>query len=106
MIRGRKAQAVLHAVPAGRKPQKTFGGDHTIVATDLNNIAWVLKAQGNLDEALRMHRQALDIKRGVFGEDHLSMALSLSNIGSVLMATIRLSCWFGHCICRRPSLVI
>ena len=62
---------------------KDGGAPETEVATYLNNIALVLKSQGQLEEALEMHRQALDIRKRALGEDHPDTAGSVNNIASV-----------------------
>jgi tetratricopeptide (TPR) repeat protein len=66
------------------------GVDGADKATLLNNIASVLRDQGRLDEALEMHRQAMDIRKRALGEDHPLYASDLNNIALVLRAKGRL----------------
>ena len=54
------------------------------MATSHNNIGMVLKAQGNLPEALARLRQALAIREKVFGAEHPDVARSHANIGALL----------------------
>jgi Flp pilus assembly protein TadD len=50
----------------------------------LNNLALVLESQGNYEEAERMHREALGLRRKVLGDEHPSTLTSMNNLASVL----------------------
>jgi tetratricopeptide (TPR) repeat protein len=41
----------------------------------------ILNQQGEYDEALKLYRKALKIRRHVYGEDHKDVAITLCNIG-------------------------
>ena len=69
-----------------RIDEKTYGPDHANVATNLSNIALILKAQGKLDEELTMYQRAMHNKEKTYGPDHAEVAASLSNIALILNA--------------------
>ena len=50
--------------------KKVYGDEHPEIATDLNNLAWLLKKQGNAEEAASLGKQALVIFEKVLGPDH------------------------------------
>ncbi len=68
-----------------------FGHDHPNVATDLNNLALLLKATSRLAEAEPLMRRALQIDELCFGHDHPSVATRLSNLATLLHDTNRLA---------------
>ena len=86
------AQASYREVLALRRTK--YGDRNPLVAVTMNNLGAVLQdesRQGNgekdkakLDEALALHRQALDIRRAVFGDQHPAVANSLCNLGEAL----------------------
>jgi len=63
-----------------------LGYEHTYVATTLQNIAGALVASnGDLHEAARLTREALDLRRRVLGEESPDVAYSLMNLGHILV---------------------
>jgi tetratricopeptide (TPR) repeat protein len=66
-----------------RIKRSVHGERHPDVAIAFNNIATVLKQQGEYLEALKMHVKALKIERRVLGENHQAVALTLGDMGSV-----------------------
>jgi len=83
------AQASYREALALRRAK--YGDRNPLVAVTMNNLGAVLqdesrqgsseKHQAKLDEALALHRQALDIRRAVFGDQHPAVANSLCNLG-------------------------
>jgi tetratricopeptide (TPR) repeat protein len=61
-----------------------YGPDHANVATVVNNIGLILKAQGDLAGALKYYRRALKIDEQVYGPDHAEVATLANNIGLIL----------------------
>ena len=59
-------------------------GTHPSTAQALSDYAAVLNAQGEPEEAIRVHREALAIHREVFGDSHPRVAQSLSYLGWTL----------------------
>ena len=50
---------------------KGFGEEHPEVAKSLNNLAFLYEHQGKYDEAEKMYKESLAIKKKVYGEEHL-----------------------------------
>jgi hypothetical protein len=70
--------------------EASYGRDHPIVATRLNNLALLLKATKRLDEVEPLLRRALGIVETSYGVEHPELATSLSNLASLLYDTKRL----------------
>src|SRR5207247_2159728 len=70
--------------------ERSYGPDHTSVATDLNNLAQLLKDTNRLDEAEPLFRRALVIDEARYGPDHPDVALNLNTLAELLRATNRL----------------
>ena len=69
---------------------KEKGADHTdsfrlAIAECRTSQAAFLIAKGDYDEAERLHRDALDLRRQVLGLDHFKVASSLSHLGHVAL---------------------
>jgi eukaryotic-like serine/threonine-protein kinase len=60
-----------------------LGDEHPYVAASLNNVAEVLRLQGDFEGAEAYHRQALALRRKLFGEEHPEVAASLNSLGEV-----------------------
>ena len=58
------------------------GGDHPEVATTLSNLARIHLDAGELDEALSIYQEALEILRGVYGSEHPRVATALDNVAA------------------------
>ena len=54
---------------------------HPDVATSLNNLAALYRAQGRYADAEPLYKRSLLIKEKAFGPDHSDVALSLNNFG-------------------------
>jgi len=50
------------------------------VAVNPNNLAALLQARGERDEAEALYRQALSIKENLFGRNHLEVAWTCNNL--------------------------
>jgi tetratricopeptide (TPR) repeat protein len=61
----------------------TLGPDHPDVATTLNNLAGLHRAQGRYDEALPLYQRALGISEKALGPDHPSVATTLNNLAGL-----------------------
>ncbi|KAL1515349.1 hypothetical protein AB1Y20_001979 [Prymnesium parvum] len=73
-----------HAALA-RLPKKKRGTSRLI-----NNLGGLLQAQGRLDEAGALYREALEAKRETLGNCHLDTLMSINNLGMLLKAQGRL----------------
>jgi len=69
--------------------EKALGPDHPDVATDLNNLAWLLQATGRYAEAEPLYARALAIWEKALGPDHPAVATSLNSLAFLLDATGR-----------------
>ncbi|MFO8006598.1 MAG: FxSxx-COOH system tetratricopeptide repeat protein [Candidatus Brocadiia bacterium] len=63
---------------------EAYGPDHPAVATDLNNLATVLKEQGDLEGAKEKLERALKVDLEAYGPDHRAVARDLNNLATVL----------------------
>ena len=70
--------------------QKWFGDDHPRVATDLDNLASLLKATNRLKEAEPLMRRALAINEKSFDPEHPEVAIRLNNLAQLLLDTNRM----------------
>ncbi|MDM8569431.1 tetratricopeptide repeat protein [Thiotrichales bacterium HSG1] len=61
-------------------------GVHHHTATSLDNLAVLLKAKGDYEQAELLHRQALEMYKQVSGLQHSDTAISLNNLASLLKA--------------------
>ena len=94
--------------------KKIYGDEHPDVATDLNNLAGLLKAQvsessvfvfplpnavwsadlcfcmlqGKYDEAEPLYRESLAIDKKIYGDEHPDVATDLNNLASLLESQV------------------
>jgi Tetratricopeptide repeat len=61
-------------------PIPSDGQNEQVVATDLNNFAGLLQAQGDFAEARPLYERALAIREKVLGPEHPDTATSLNNL--------------------------
>jgi hypothetical protein len=61
-----------------------LGADHPSVATNLNNLAGLLKDQGKYAEAEPLFRRALEIYETQLGENHPSTKIVRNNFQDLL----------------------
>ena len=71
--------------------EKSFGPEHPNVATDLDNLAELLRATNRLAEAQPLYRRALAITEKSFGPDHPNMAIRLNNLALLFRPANRLA---------------
>jgi tetratricopeptide (TPR) repeat protein len=64
--------------------EKVHGPEHPHTAQSLNNLAFLLKDQGDLAGARPLYERALAIFEKVFGSEHPHTATSLNNLASLL----------------------
>ena len=67
-----------------RNIEKMLGKEHPSTLTSMNNLAEVLRGQGNYEEAERIHRQALALTEKVLGMEYPDTLTSMNNIALVL----------------------
>jgi tetratricopeptide (TPR) repeat protein len=63
-----------------------LGPDHPDTATSLDNLAFLLQAQGDLAGARPLYERALAIREKVLGPDHPDSATSLNNLALLVQA--------------------
>ena len=57
---------------------------HPEIAMGLNNVAFMLHAQGQYDEAEQLYREAIEMNRTLLGGDHPDVAMALNNLAFVM----------------------
>ncbi|HEY9827477.1 MAG TPA: tetratricopeptide repeat protein [Stenomitos sp.] len=63
-----------------RMTQARFDENHPVVASSLNNLAYLYQEQGRLSDAEPLYRKALEIRQRLFDGDHPDVATSLNNL--------------------------
>ncbi len=71
---------------AAREQAHEFGPDHPDVATSLNGLAEVYRAQGRYAEAEPLYKRALTNQEKALGPDHPYTATSLNNLAALYQA--------------------
>ena len=66
--------------------QAVLGERHPDTATSLNNLALLLRSQGDYAAAKPLYEQALAITKAVLGERHPDTATSLNNLAALFQA--------------------
>jgi CHAT domain-containing protein len=77
---GKFSEAMPLAQRAVAIGEKTLGPDHPGVATLLNDLGVLYRAQGRYADAEPLYRRALAIREKAFGPGHLGVAVSLNNL--------------------------
>jgi tetratricopeptide (TPR) repeat protein len=86
---GKYDQAVVVAKKALELAEKSVGPNHPDVATSLNNLAGIYRAQGQYAQAEPLYRRSLVIREKALGPDHPDVATSLRNLALLYRATQR-----------------
>ncbi|MGD9913957.1 MAG: FxSxx-COOH system tetratricopeptide repeat protein [Rhizobiaceae bacterium] len=68
------------------KAEQAFGPDDINTAIGLNNLAYTLHAEGDLEAAAKLNERALKIIEAVEGPAHPRTAASLGNLAAVFMS--------------------
>src|SRR5919199_1214392 len=63
--------------------EKNLGAEHPLIATSLNNLAYLYDEQGNYSQAEPLLQRALAIREKVLGKEHPSVATSLNNLAAL-----------------------
>ncbi|MCX4247929.1 serine/threonine-protein kinase [Paraliomyxa miuraensis] len=79
------ASAEEHGLRGLSLTKVTTGPRHPLTATLQANLGLVRTAQGRHDEAVSLHREALDTRREVLGPKHPESAASLVQLGEALL---------------------
>jgi tetratricopeptide (TPR) repeat protein len=66
--------------------EKVLGAEHPDTATSLNDLATLLRAQGDLTGARPLYERALAVRERVLGSEHPDTAQSLNDLGSLFRA--------------------
>ena len=83
-VRGRPGDAKSLLEQALAMDEAAYGPDHFQVATDLNNVALVLRDLGKPGQAQPLLERALAITEAAYGPDHPTVAIRLNNLVTVL----------------------
>ena len=87
--KGQYDRAVVTARKALEVAEKNDGANHLSVATSLNDLAVLYKAQGQYAQAEPLLKRALAIREKALGPDHPHVAASLNNLAELYLATDR-----------------
>jgi tetratricopeptide (TPR) repeat protein len=66
--------------------EKALGAEHPATSTSLNNLAYLLEAQGEYAAAKPFYERALEISEKALGAEHPSTGTSLNNLAGLLGA--------------------
>jgi tetratricopeptide (TPR) repeat protein len=66
--------------------KRSFGSNDALTATSMNNLARLLRDQGDFTGARSLSERALAIREEVLGPEHAHTAASLNNLASLLQA--------------------
>ena len=66
--------------------EKVLGREHPSTLDSMNNLAEVLRSQGEYEEAEMMHRRTLELKEKVLGRGRPSAQTSRRNLADCLKA--------------------
>ena len=69
------------------KEAEGFGPNDPRLATSLNNLAELYRAQGKYDQAEPLYKRSLAIREKALGPDHPDVATSLNNLAALYRKT-------------------
>ena len=81
--KGQYDRAVVVAKKALDVAEKAVGPHHPAVATSLNNLAELYRAQGQYAQAEPLYKRSLAIREKALGPDHPNVATSLENMAAL-----------------------
>jgi Tetratricopeptide repeat len=79
-VRGRYADARAVETQALNLARRVLGEEHPDTLRSMNNLAGILKAQGNLSGARALQERVLPIYRRLLGEEHPDTSVSAWNL--------------------------
>ena len=68
---------------AALEEAESFGPDDERLATSLNNLAALYRAQGQYDRAEPLYKRSLAIREEALGTEHPDVAQSLNNLAEL-----------------------
>jgi len=71
--------------------RRVLGDEHPDTLISINNMGFLLLAEGKLTEAEPFYREALETSRGVLGDEHPDTLRSITNMGYLLQSQGRLA---------------
>lgn len=77
----------MNTISPGQDPTALIEANTTAVFT--SNAALKAKRAGNLDEAIRLHSQALEIKLRAYGPEFVQAGISFNGLGETYIAAKR-----------------
>ena len=80
---GQYDRAVIVATKALEVAEKNAGKSHPDVATSLNNLGELYRAQGQYAQAESLYKRSLAISEKALGPDHFDVATSLGNLAAL-----------------------
>ncbi|MCY1015049.1 CHAT domain-containing tetratricopeptide repeat protein [Pyxidicoccus sp. MSG2] len=83
---GRYADAIVKGERALELREAALGGTHLDVASSLNTLAILFKAQGMYDRAEPLFNRSLAIREAALGKNHPDVAASLNNLALLYRA--------------------
>ena len=81
--KGQYDRAIVVAKKALEVAEKAAGPDHADVATSLNNLAELYKAQGQYAQAEPLYKRSLVIYEKAYGPNHPHVAANLNNLAEL-----------------------
>ena len=93
---GKYREAVALGEQALQLTEAELGPKSKVVATSLDNLAFLYQTLGDLDKAAPMYRRALTIRQDIFDADDPVMAISYSHLGDLTRARGDYATATGH----------
>jgi tetratricopeptide (TPR) repeat protein len=78
-------------LPREKFREKALGANHPVVASTLNNLANVNRAQGKYSEAEGVYKRALSIRERALVANHPDVGQTLNNLADVYRAQAKYS---------------
>lgn len=84
-------EAESWAVTFLQEAKERFGAEHRLVATSIDNLAFIYRSRGKYADAEPLYLQALELRRKLLPDEHLEVADSLNNLALLYDAQGRYS---------------